>query len=298
MDNASGYPPVDKLQCPACAWPLRFVSDEPRFECNGCSRSFPFEGRVPLFDRYAIDGAPGDSFDYAAHYRTDHEAFDYFEELDAATGHEERRLHQTILKNLPRTSDAVLDVGCGRAWVAGHLAPTGAEVWSLDISPINPARALERYPDGRHYGIAADAFHLPFKDRVFDAVVASEIIEHVVDPARFVSELMRVVRPGGVLVVTTPYKERIKQVLCIHCNQLTPLYAHLHSFDERRLSSLYARPDLETVTCTTFNNKALTLLRAHVVLKHLPYPLWKITDGIANTMIRKPHRLMAVFYKR
>jgi hypothetical protein len=50
-------------------------------------------------------------------------------------------------------------------------------------------------------------------------------------------EMWRVVRPGGRVLISTPYRERIRYVLCIHCNQPTPIHAHLNSFDEHRLAS-------------------------------------------------------------
>jgi 2-polyprenyl-3-methyl-5-hydroxy-6-metoxy-1,4-benzoquinol methylase len=54
--------------------------------------------------------------------------------------------------------------------------------------------------------VAADAARLPF-GRVFDSVVSFETIEHVPDPARFVAECARVLKPGGNFLVSTPNRE-------------------------------------------------------------------------------------------
>jgi SAM-dependent methyltransferase len=54
--------------------------------------------------------------------------------------------------------------------------------------------------------VAADAARLPF-GRVFDAVVSFETIEHVPDPGRFVADCARVLKPGGVFLVSTPNRE-------------------------------------------------------------------------------------------
>ena len=83
------------------------------------------------------------------------------------------------------------------------------------------------YPNEKHFGITADSFHLPFNDNSFDSIIASEIIEHVYDPEGFIKELFRVVKKGGSLIVTTPYKEKIIYYLCVHCNQKTP---PMHTF--------------------------------------------------------------------
>ena len=112
--------------------------------------------------------------------------------------------------------------------------PKGVNVYSLDISETNPAKAVKLYPLENHFAIAADSFHLPFTDGSFDCVIASEIIEHIVDPAKFIKELFRVVKKGGQLIITTPYKEKIIYYLCIHCNNKTPAHAHIHSFDEKK----------------------------------------------------------------
>jgi uncharacterized protein YbaR (Trm112 family) len=123
-------------------------------------------------------GNPGAPFPYAEHYQRDAQTFDYFETIpDAAGRHENHRLHQTILRQLPAGSQRILDMGCGNAWLAAALCPRGVEVWSADISTANPIKALSRYPYDNHFAIVADAFHLPFREYAFDAVVAIEIID-------------------------------------------------------------------------------------------------------------------------
>ena len=67
----------------------------------------------------------------------------------------------------------------------------------------------------------------------FDIIVASEIIEHVYDPKMFIDCLLDILKPSGKIIITTPYNEKIPLSLCVHCNQLTPGNAHLHSFNEK-----------------------------------------------------------------
>lgn len=225
---------------------------------------------------------------YAEHYQTDAVEFDYFEERDdPATEHDERRVREAILRRLPPDVHTVLDVGCGRAWVARELCPRGVTVCSMDISLTNPKRALEKYPSANHCALVADAFALPFADRSIDSIIASEIIEHVPDPRAFVHELLRVLRPGGVLVLSTPYKEKIKYCLCIHCNRRTPMHAHIHSFDERVLSGL--TPNDAAVVCEweSFGNKVLLFLRTYPFVQWMPHRLWRIIDSLASLLVNK-----------
>src|SRR5262245_5855289 len=72
----------------------------------------------------------------------------------------------------------------------------------VDLS-LYALRYARRHP-ARY--VAADAARLPF-GRSFDSVVSFETIEHVADPERFVAECSRVLRPGGVFLVSTPNRE-------------------------------------------------------------------------------------------
>jgi len=235
------------------------------------------------------------SFDYYDHYQKDAEAFDYFASWeDPAAVHENERLHQMILAQAPKEIRRVLDVGCGSAWVATHFASQGAEVYSMDISTVNPQRAVAKYPFQGHYGVVADVFHLPFQENTFDLIVASEIIEHVDDPALFLEKLLPALAPGGVLVVTTPHAEKLAYSLCIHCNQPTPHHAHLHSFTAKSIRELLPVPLRGGARTSTFMNKVLLHARTHIVLKHLPFSFWRVVDRVANVFIPKTARLMLV----
>jgi SAM-dependent methyltransferase len=238
------------------------------------------------------------NFDYQKHYVLDAEQFDYFEARPPVVAHSERRLSEWILSVVPSHTKSVLDVGCGRAWVAASLCPKGISVCSMDISPKNVEKALSRYPFPNHTGKVGDAFRLPFDDESFDCVIASEVIEHVPNPEAFVHSLFRVVKKGGVLILSTPYKEKLRYELCIHCHQLTPVNAHLHSFDEHRLMALYRGIDLEKVEWWAFNNKVLLFLRTYVFLQFLPFSLWKLFDKAANVFFNRPVNVVARFQKK
>lgn len=252
-------------------------------------------GEIPSF--LATSGVSGD-FHYQEHYQKDAEEFDYFEERGSGTLHEEERVQQMILYKIPPTTTSVLDVGCGRAWVARDCLPKGMLVCSMDISAANPTKALKHYPAAKHIACIADAFRLPFATGVFDCIIASEIIEHVPHPAEFVHELMRVLKPGGKLILSTPYNEKIRYVLCIHCNNITPVHAHIHSFTEKTLSSLYTAADCKRCTWTIFGNKALIHLRTHVLLRHLPFALWRMVDSLANFILNKCAHIVVEWEKQ
>jgi ubiquinone/menaquinone biosynthesis C-methylase UbiE len=94
----------------------------------------------------------------------------------------------------------VLEVGCGWGELGAWLArETGAEVIATDLSPRMVELARERGLDAR----LADVQELPFADGEFDVAVAAWMLYHVPDLGRAVSELARVLRPGGRLIAVT-----------------------------------------------------------------------------------------------
>jgi SAM-dependent methyltransferase len=100
-----------------------------------------------------------------------------------------------------RPGEAVLDVGCGTgsltftlAEMAGHGPLTGIDVAEPYLAF---AQSRARSPDIRF--AYADATELPFEDGAFDRALSCLVLQFVPDPARAVAEMVRVVRPGGVV---------------------------------------------------------------------------------------------------
>ena len=99
----------------------------------------------------------------------------------------------------------VLDAGCGVGYGIGILASCGAKsITGIDVS----AEAVEEATAG--FGAQAEAVvegtlaELPFDDASFDLVLCFEVIEHLEDADKALGELRRVLRPDGVLIVSTP----------------------------------------------------------------------------------------------
>lgn len=98
----------------------------------------------------------------------------------------------------------VLDIGCGGGILSEGLARLGAEVTGLDVG-VEAIEAARRHAQGSGLNITYHCGEIEDyrpKNR-FDVVIASEVIEHVADPAAFVAEAVRCLQPGGVLVITT-----------------------------------------------------------------------------------------------
>ena len=296
------------LACPACRnKTLDFSENLTTLICTHCGNSYPVHDGIPdfLHGKDYTENSPtdihhyfGTSFDYSTHYSKDAEEFDYFQKKPGGTAHSERRVREYITGMLKGRAGLILDVGCGNAWVANVFCKKGFKVVSLDLSHLNVKKALEKINHENHLGIVADAFSLPFTENSLDYVVASEVIEHVTDPVKFAEGLFRVIKPGGSLIITTPYKEKIVYTLCVHCNRMTPLHAHLHSFDKNKLQHLIADQNLYDLRTFRFGNKVLIHLRTHVLLKYLPFILWRIIDKTADLIYHSPSTIMGVWKKK
>jgi len=293
------------IRCPECH-STKLQATEEGLTCPECNLFYPVENGVPAMiaanktvsSQSDIHTAFGSTFDYLDHYRRDALEYDYFQEQHGATRHSERRLRELISRKIPETRGLILDVGCGSAWVAKTFCPKGYKVVSFDISEKNTQEALKRYPSDNHAAVAGNVFSLPFLKGSFDYIIASEIIEHVTEPATFIKNLFDILKPGGILAVSTPYKEKIEYSLCIHCNRPTPHSAHLHSFDENKLSGLYKGSDLKKVEYVKFSNKALVYLHTHVILKLMCFTLWKWIDRLSNRIYNRPLRILVIWHKQ
>jgi SAM-dependent methyltransferase len=115
----------------------------------------------------------------------------------------------SALKNRP--GEEVLDAGCGPGVTSLTLSQQGYKVTAIDTDPakIEILRLLGLSLGRNLAAQIATVCDLPFRDASFDKVLCAEVLEHVEDDRRAVAELARVLRPGGVLVITVPSKHSI-----------------------------------------------------------------------------------------
>ncbi len=274
----------EKLQCPNCKGEL--IETGHSLVCKNCKSKYEIKNNIPILLPKSSN-ANKFEMDYLNHYQEDANLFNYFEHRECkATEHDERRLREYIHSLVPNSAKTILDVGSGSAWVSKMFSDK-SQVYSYDISYKNIETALQNKQSENHLGLVGDALNPPLKPNSFDCIIASEVIEHIVEPKKFIENLIPLLKKGGVLLISTPYKEKIDYYLCIHCNRMTPKNAHLHSFDENILLSLFDNGQSNKTDYKIFGNKALVILRTNIFLHYLPFTLWKIIDKLANIIIRK-----------
>lgn len=97
----------------------------------------------------------------------------------------------------------VLDYGCGTGTFLTRIGDRASERWGVDLDEDALAEASR---SGATVRAISPGKPLPFSDGQFDTVIIMEVIEHVADERAVLSELLRVLAPGGRLLLTTPHK--------------------------------------------------------------------------------------------
>jgi SAM-dependent methyltransferase len=117
-----------------------------------------------------------------------------------------RRRCETIVEFLDaHADDLVLDCGCGYGFTLRVLSKlTEARLVGLDLSAERVREVQKQLPSDRTTVVQGSGMSLPFATGSFDKAVCSEVLEHLPDDQAALSELFRILRPGGTLVVTVP----------------------------------------------------------------------------------------------
>ena len=175
------------------------------------------------------------------------------------------KAEQLRLLLVKRPGARVVDAGCGAGALTLQYASEAAEVRAFDVSEeaVHAARAK---PDAE--GVRFEAADLeaewPVADAWADVVVSSDVVEHLFEYPSYFAQASRVLKPGGLLYLTTPYHGRLKSVLLVLCAFDRHFCAygggHIRFFTDahlRRLAGWHG-----------FDNAHVTHLGRH-------WPLWK-----------------------
>lgn len=194
-----------------------------------------------------------------------------------------------------RGGELLLDLGCGFGRHAYEGLRRGADVVACDLAipELAETRRIiatmraehEIDPSTGGTAAAADATRLPFADATFDRAIASEVLEHIPDDLGAITELSRVLRPGGMIALTVPtwLPERICWAITDEYHAPKAAGGHVR---------IYRRRDLEQ----RLADAGLTPVGAHHThALHSPY--WWLRCAVGptndtNPMVRAYHRLL------
>ena len=150
------------------------------------------------------------------------------------SGKEERGNLQTNLEfleesNLLKPNHRILEVGCGIGNIVFELTKQGHDIIGRDISSEAIAYGQKKYPDIKIE--AQPAEELKFENETFDIVLSFDLFEHVVQIDKHISEVSRVLSPGGYYIFQTPnkYSNIIFETLQTRTLQWRHYHPSLHS---------------------------------------------------------------------
>jgi 2-polyprenyl-3-methyl-5-hydroxy-6-metoxy-1,4-benzoquinol methylase len=153
----------------------------------------------------------------------------------------------TVLEFCPplTPSTRVLDVGCGSGFNAAQLIERGCHVVGIDMSKDGIALARQTYPRGRFEVLSADDKLLSnLNEPPFDLIVSTEVVEHLYDPRSYAKGCFTALRPGGRLIVSTPYHGYLKNLVLSLLNKwdthASPLWdgGHIKLWSRKTLTAL------------------------------------------------------------
>ncbi len=197
----------------------------------------------------------------------------------------------------------ILDLGCGEGVYCSFLSCFGI-VLGLDTSLEALVSARENYPGGV---ILGDAQTLPFPDNCFDIVFTTEMLEHILDWESVIAELSRVIKPGGLVLLTSTHystsiyimllqKPGLLEIARGSCNYLRgyfskvrrtqfirrwafkPLGGHYHGFFRKEVCNCMTKKKFNIVSAQGFYAYPPIFLAQggsiRQFLRHSPKPPW------------------------
>tara|TARA_R110001599_G_scaffold171353_1_gene362343 strand:- start:369339 stop:370163 length:825 start_codon:yes stop_codon:yes gene_type:complete len=188
--------------------------------------------------------------------------------------HESEEITANLVRKVTLHGDRLLDVGCGMGRLLAKLPDY--ERYGMDISS-----AYLNYASKVGAEICLSKVEdMPYQDNFFNAVVCTDVLEHVLDINAAVTQLFRVVKPAGHLIIRVPFRENLEPYL-------SPEYpyqmAHLRNFDEHSLRLLFEK---------IFNGKVIDDIRGPY-LEYLAYFKWPIKVRGLNFLVKNGLRVCA-----
>jgi ubiquinone/menaquinone biosynthesis C-methylase UbiE len=208
----------------------------------------------------------------------------------------ERRRTEIIMDLLDlKNATNLLDIGCGEGlqleWI--HKRYSHINLSGIDISEKRVERARERIPAANVIARSATVEGFGFETGSFDRAICSEVLEHLPQPEKVLINAYEVLKPGGLLVVSVPYVQKLVWVICMHCGKLTS-DGHINSFDEAKITSI-----LKDVGFKVISAQGYRMIWFPFVEKRLPYLWWKSLQKLFGSYLRRvrPYYLIALARK-
>ena len=197
-----------------------------------------------------------------------------------------------VLELLPERLGRVADVGCGPGVMAEAVLQRGGTFEGVDLSPEMVREATERF--GHLAGVSfkegnVEALDLP--SQAYDQVIAMAVIEYLSTPDRALNEITRILKPGGIAIVTVPKPWHIDRLTVAATTPVRALARALGAAGADKLPRLCLQPaELDAAA------KRAGLIPdggAQYYFTPLPYPLTRLAPGLCMRLNAPFERLYA-----
>ncbi|HSI21120.1 MAG TPA: methyltransferase domain-containing protein [Verrucomicrobiae bacterium] len=209
------------MQCPSCGGELD--KKKTNLVCKGCDASFSIEDDMPIMmdtrkpwgksadkDRITYNGFYADRIAQGDGWwvkKTD----PYLRMRDEHNLNASRWFVCNLIHKQNPDAKVILDAGGGEGYVSNYLLDLYGEKKApmticYDLSNTLLADGAERYDQPTLVPIAGDLQHLALKDNSIDCILCIETVEHIRDLSSYAKEILRVLKPGGKIYITTPNK--------------------------------------------------------------------------------------------
>jgi SAM-dependent methyltransferase len=184
----------------------------------------------------------------------------------------EQKLAGAIAKHLPVKAGLLLEAGAGDGYLLNFLDKHDFDFkyHAIDISETRTQRIKEHVPFCDL--VIGNITNLPYKDNTFDLTICSETLEHIPDYQKAISEIFRVTKQNGYVLITVPNSEQLRTIDCPHCGKEFYEWGHVASFDIKSLKNL--------INNAGGRGKIVTLDSQTLILRYC--------KRIASFLLRKP----------
>lgn len=207
------------------------------------------------------------------------------------------------LARLPRPAKA-LNLGTGEGDYDAMIASYCDQLIACDINEgdVNYARQLNSDVANLHYRVE-NALALSFPDNTFDLIISVDVIEHVGDPARMIAEIQRVLKPGGVALITFPSLDYpltydpVNRVLSLLGKNKIPqgayAFGHEYLIDPAEFRNWLQQYQLQTLQENKLSGYLIALLEAYWtgwIQRIFKANATNVSAQTARSMVLRPSR--------
>lgn len=174
-------------------------------------------------------------------------------------------------KSMPKKVCQILDIGFGSGALLEKMAKKGYICCGIDSSKETVSTAKKFFSEKKlNIDVKqGDITRIPFKDEKFDAVFASEVIEHLLDEdiELGLAKIKRCLKISGFLVLTTRYNESLEEriIMCPDCHAVFHRTQHLQTFNEKRMSDLLGKNGYKVITCQAVHFEPIQRIKRIII---------------------------------